>query len=163
MYGRNARFVEQISRLKDDLYEVRSIEIRPMSENLRSLLTDTHSCTTYEDVYVWEHITIGNVIDAADPKATLRHTSIGERAYCPLCSDGHSSTTNRAGSVFRKGFAVTWRDRTMPVDATCGQKGRDAGGESRGAGSPLPVARRRILMPGPPTMDVDCVSVCGPH
>ncbi|KAB0670140.1 hypothetical protein F6V30_08235 [Oryzomonas sagensis] len=92
-------YVDEIERLKNDLFEARYTILNLMPEKFERLLKGYYQVKSRQEGYAWEHDVAEQIIAEANILSKEEGSFLEDRAYCPLCGRGSNSPYDR-------GFAI---------------------------------------------------------
>ncbi|WP_262299686.1 hypothetical protein [Microvirga sesbaniae] len=86
-----------IRRLEREIYDARSTVIRLMPADVQKVIDEFYACKTRTELGAWRRRLMRYIISRAE--ILPKHRYSGERAYCPLCREGPSSS-------YEEGFSI---------------------------------------------------------
>lgn len=92
-------YLDEIERLKNDLFDSRYTILNLMPEKIGNLLKGYYHVKSRQEGYAWEHEVVEQIITEANIFSKEEGSYLEDRAYCPLCGRGSNSPYDR-------GFAI---------------------------------------------------------
>jgi hypothetical protein len=88
-------YVDEIERLKNDLFEARYTILNLMPEKIENLLKGYYQVKSRQEGYTWEHEVTEQIIAEAKILSKEEGSFWRERACCPLCGRGSNGPYDR--------------------------------------------------------------------